>query len=170
MSGITTFISPLWMNVLVSSEQTVIMYHGNERIGVVMMRLIVRGIEARRFLKEGETFPEVGIKNNSSVINMEKRNNELCIDFVFNSIYNPSIATIKIDGTLYYQGEDADEILEQWGASRSIPNVHIQNAIIEKGLMEAVILAKELNVVPPIPLPRIKEEEKKKVEEEFYHG
>jgi hypothetical protein len=134
-----------------------------------MMQLIVRGIEARRFLKDGETFPEVGIKNNSSIINMEKRDNGISIDFVFNSIYNPSIATIKIDGTLYYQGEDADEILEQWGASKTIRNVHIQNAIIEKGLMEAVILAKELNVVPPIPLPRIKEEEKT-VEEEFYHG
>jgi hypothetical protein len=133
------------------------------------MQLIVRGIEARRFLKDGETFPEVGIKNNSSIINMEKRDNGISIDFVFNSIYNPSIATIKIDGTLYYQGEDADEILEQWGASKTIRNVHIQNAIIEKGLMEAVILAKELNVVPPIPLPRIKEEEKT-VEEEFYHG
>lgn len=134
-----------------------------------MMQLIVRGIEARRFLKEGETFPEVGIKNNSSIINIEKRDNGISIDFVFNSIYNPSIATIKIDGTLYYQGEDADEILEQWGASKTIRNVHLQNAIIEKGLMEAVILAKELNVVPPIPLPRIKEEEKA-VEEDFYHG
>ncbi|MBU7013846.1 MAG: hypothetical protein HXS52_07350 [Theionarchaea archaeon] len=134
-----------------------------------MMRLIVRGIEARRFLKEGETFPEVGIKNNSSIINMEKEDDGISIDFVFNTIYNPSIATIKIDGTLFYRGEDADTILEQWRASKTIKNVHIQNAIIEKGLMEAVILAKELNVVPPIPLPRIKEEEKK-VEEEFYHG
>ncbi len=134
-----------------------------------MMRLFVKGIEARRFLKEGEKTSKVGIKNNSSVINIEKRDGELAIDFVFTTIYNPSIASIKIDGTLFYQGEDAEEIFTQWQEERTIKNIQVQNVIIEKGLMEAVILAKELNVVPPIPLPRVTEEEKK-VEEEFYHG
>lgn len=134
-----------------------------------MMRLFVKGIEARRFLKEGEKTSKVGIKNNSSIINIEKRDGELAIDFVFTTIYNPSIASIKIDGILFYQGEDAEEIFTQWQEERTIKNIQVQNVIIEKGLMEAVILAKELNVVPPIPLPRVTEEEKK-VEEEFYHG
>ncbi len=134
-----------------------------------MMRLIVKGIEARRFLKDGEKIPEIGIKNNSSIINIEKTNGELAIDFVFNVIYNPSIATIKIDGTLYYKEDDVEEILDEWKTKRTIKSIHIQNTIIEKGLMEAVILAKELNVVPPIPLPRLQEKGKKS-EEEFYHG
>lgn len=134
-----------------------------------MMRIIVRGIEARRFLKDGEKVPNIGIKNNSSIINIKKINDELAIDFVFNAIYNPSIATIKIDGTMYYKGDDINEILEQWESKRTIKSIHIQNALIEKGLMEAVILAKELNVVPPIPLPRIQEKEKTSGEE-FYHG
>lgn len=134
-----------------------------------MMRLIVRGIEARRFLKDGEKIPNIGIKNNSSIINIEKINDELAIDFVFNVIYNPSIATIKIDGTLFYKGDDINDMLEQWETKRTIKSINIQNTIIEKGLMEAVILAKELNVVPPIPLPRI--QEKAKISgEEFYHG
>ena len=133
-----------------------------------MMRMFVRGIEARRFLKDGEKIPEVGINNNSSILQIEKRNGELAIDFVFTSIYNPSIASIKIDGTLYYQGEDTEEILKNWKDQKTIQPA-IQNVIIEKGLMEAVILAKELNVVPPIPLPRI-QQEMKKTQEEFYHG
>lgn len=134
-----------------------------------MIRLSIKGIEARRFLKEGEKVPEIGIKNNSSIINIEKKDGELAIDFVFTSIYNPSIASIKIDGTLFYQGDDVDEIYDDWTSKRSMRPTHIQNFIIEKGLMEAVILAKELNVVPPIPLPRIQEGETK-VKEEFYHG
>ena len=133
------------------------------------MRLFVKGIEARRFLKEGEKPPKVGISNNSSVINIEKRDGELAIDFVFTSIYNPSIASIKIDGTLYYRGDDVEDIYSTWQSEKTIKSSHIQNVIIEKGLMEAVILAKELNVVPPIPLPRIADEEKK-AQEEFYHG
>ena len=134
-----------------------------------MINLYVKGIEARRFLKDGEEIPDVGINNNSSVINIEKKNGQLAIDFVFTSIYNPSIASIKIDGTLYYEGDDTDEIFENWKTKRIIKPTHIQNTIIEKGLMEAVILAKELRVTPPILLPRIKEETEK-AEEEFYHG
>ena len=134
-----------------------------------MMRLFVKGIEARRFLKEGEKTSKVGINNNSSIINMEKKDGELAIDFVFTSIYNPAIASIKIDGTLYYRGDDIDGILETWKKEKTIKRIDIQNVIIEKGLMEAVILAKELNVVPPIPLPRIQDEVKKE-QEEFYHG
>lgn len=133
-----------------------------------MTRLSVRGIEARRFLRDGEKSPQVGINNNSSIINIEKKDGELAIDFVFTTIYNPSIASIKIDGTLYYQGDDAEEIFTDWMDKRTIKSTRVQNIIIEKGLMEAVILAKELNVIPPIPLPRIQEE--KKIEEEFYHG
>jgi hypothetical protein len=133
-----------------------------------MMRLLVRGIEARRFLKDQEKVPEVGIKNNSSIVNIEKKDGELAIDFVFTTVYTPSIASIKIDGTLYYQGEDADNIYEDWKNDRSVKPTHIQNTIIEKGMMEAVILAKELHVVPPIPLPRVQSE--KKAPEEFYHG
>ncbi len=135
-----------------------------------MTRLIIKGIEARRFLKIDEKIEKVGIKNNSSIINIEKRNSELAIDFVFNTIYNPSIASIKIDGTLFYQGEDTDEIFDVWQEKRTINSTTIQNMIIEKGLMEAVILAKELHVIPPIPLPKIQEKKEKKVEEEFYHG
>lgn len=134
-----------------------------------MMRLIIRGIEARRFLREGENSTGVGISNNSSVINMEKKGGELAIDFVFSSTYSPTIASIKIDGTLFYQGDDVEEIYEDWKNKRTIKRTQIQNTIIEKGLMEAVILAKELDVVPPIPLPRIREEEKK-LQEEFYYG
>jgi hypothetical protein len=135
-----------------------------------MTRLIINGIEARRFLKANEKIPKVGIKNNSSIINIEKKNGELAIDFVFTAIYNPSIATIKIDGTLFYEEEDAEKILEGWQEDRIINSTAIQNMIIEKGLMEAVILAKELNVVPPIPLPKIQEHKEKKEEEEFYYG
>ncbi|MBU7018977.1 MAG: hypothetical protein HXS44_15820 [Theionarchaea archaeon] len=135
-----------------------------------MMKMVVKGIEARRFLKDGEEVLDVGINNNSSIINIEKKNGSLAIDFVFTCIYNPSIATIKIDGTLYYKGDDSDEIYEAWKNKRTIKPTHIQNAIIQKGLMEAVILAKELKVVPPIPLPRIQEEKEVKPGEEFYHG
>ena len=135
----------------------------------MMMKLYIKGIEARRFLHEDEKIPKVGISNNSSIINMEKKDDTLLIDFVFTSIYNPSIASIKIDGILYYQGDDSDTILETWEEKRTLSSTHIQNVIIEKGLMEAVILAKELRVVPPIPIPRIKEEQEK-TQEEFYHG
>jgi hypothetical protein len=134
-----------------------------------MMKLYIKGIEARRFLHEDEKITKVGISNNSSIVNIEKKDGTLFIDFVFTTIYNPSIASIKIDGILYYTGEDIDTIYETWMEKRNLSSTHIQNVIIEKGLMEAVILAKELRVVPPIPLPRIKEEQEK-TQEEFYHG
>jgi hypothetical protein len=155
---------------MVKDRDKTIIYSRLNRAGASMMKLVVKGIEARRFLKEDEKVPEVGIKNNSSVINIEKKDGELAIDFVFSTIYTPTIASIKIDGILYYQGDDAEEIFEYWNDKRTIKSTHIQNVIIEKGLMEAVILAKELNVVPPIPLPRIQEKGEKEIQEEFYHG
>jgi hypothetical protein len=134
----------------------------------LMIRLSFRGIEARRFVPEEEPLTTVAINNASSIVSMEMRDGTLVCDFVFTCTYNPSIASIKIDGRVYYSGSDSETILEAWKMKKGANISTIQNAIIQKSLLEAAILAKELDIVSPIPLPIISEE--KKIEDSSFYG
>jgi len=133
-----------------------------------MIRLSFRGIEARRFLPEEEPVTTVAINNSSSIVSMEMSGDTLVCDFVFTCIYNPQIASIKIDGKAYYSGPDSNAIYEAWKRKKGINISSIQNVIIQRALLEAILLAKELDIVPPLPLPTITEEKKGEEESSFY--
>lgn len=132
------------------------------------MKIHIRGIEARKFIKEGEKVPNITISNNSSILSIEKKNSHLEISFVFSCIYNPAIATIKIDGFAEYYGEDAEKIYKSWKSKKDLDIATIQNTIIQKSLMEAIILAKELDIVPPITFPKLQLEKIEK--DNSYYG
>lgn len=106
----------------------------------------------------------VNINNNVSVTSIEEAklsgaNNALRFGFEFTTRYDPEIGSITLQGSvLYLAGERSKQILKDWKNTKKLPNdiaPEILNTILSKANIEALMLSKELNLPPPIPMPRV---------------
>ncbi len=80
--------------------------------------------------------------------------------FEFTSKYEPSVGTILFEGELLYMEEPkkAKELLSSWKKDKKIPKELMQgmlNTILTKCNVQALILSQEVNLPPPIPLPKV---------------
>ena len=88
---------------------------------------------------------------------------ETIIDFQYTASYGP-IGVIKIEGSLTYVGEDSYKISNEWRKTRKMPNQiasQFHTAVMHACVPEAVGIAKDLALPPPIPLPQVKIGEKR---------
>jgi len=119
----------------------------------------LKSIEARRYINSNERPKKVRIDHNSSVSQISDKNDNLAIiDFNYTSSYGP-IGMIKLEGSLYYENNDANKITKEWQNSRKMPNElasRIHTAIMHACVPLAVGIAKDLGLPPPIPLPQVK--------------
>ncbi|MFQ5909302.1 MAG: hypothetical protein ACE5IJ_01100 [Thermoplasmata archaeon] len=115
-------------------------------------------IEGKRFFKMGEKPANVRIDHNSSVtLITEKSKNEVAIEFRFTANYQ-GLGVISIEGSLIYGG-DAKEIAQQWRSQRKMPDkvaTEIHQAIMSNCIPEAVLIARDIRLPPPVPLPPIR--------------
>ena len=119
----------------------------------------LKTIEARRYISRNERPKQVRIDHNSTVtqFTIEKENNAI-IDFQYTASYGP-IGMIKLEGSLVYDGDDAKKISKEWNETRKMPNQvagHIHTAVMHACVPEAVTIAKDLGLPPPIPLPQVR--------------
>lgn len=115
-------------------------------------------IDGKRFYKMGEKPRNVRIDHNSSVTSItEKGKSLVVIDFRFTANYQ-GIGVISLEGGLTYDG-DSREIIRQWRNERKMPDKvaqEVHQAIMSNCIPEAVIIARDLRLPPPVPLPPIK--------------
>lgn len=88
----------------------------------------------------------------------------LKFNFVFESKYEPETAEMVIEGNLVYMTEEADakKILAAWKKDKKIEPVLLEailNYVLDKCNLEALMLARDLNLPPPFPLPKIKQKQ-----------
>lgn len=116
---------------------------------------------------------KVTINNNISIKDIEERDlslgktkqNGLRFKFEFTSKYNPDLAEIKINGDVMYL-EDAvkvKKILDEWKKDKKIDKeilTPVLNSALTKCNIQALILSKEVNLPPPLNLPKLKPREK----------
>lgn len=81
--------------------------------------------------------------------------------FQFAAEYKPKVAEMLFEGTLteLTKPEDADEALKLWKEKNQLPPKtleRVMNAILNRCHIEALIMAKEMNIPPPFNLPKIK--------------
>ena len=123
----------------------------------------LKSIEARRYTKFNERPQKIRIDHNSNITNMEDiKKGETIIDFQYTASYGP-IGVIKIEGSLTYIGEDSYKISNEWRKTRKMPNQiasQFHTAVMHACVPEAVGIAKDLALPPPIPLPQVKIGEK----------
>ncbi|MEA1992858.1 MAG: hypothetical protein U9N35_00465 [Euryarchaeota archaeon] len=122
----------------------------------------VKSVEARKFVDVG-SLPNMKISNKSMVTNMTKTDDTLTVEFVFTIEYSPNVANIKIEGKLVYEDDDAEVIFSSWKNKKNEEKMQkIQVPIVRRCLVKSVILANEINIAPPIPLPSVKKNKKEK--------
>lgn len=82
------------------------------------------------------------------------------IEFSFGVVYNSNdqeTARIDMGGNVIWKG-GLEEILEQWEEDETLPSdmeVQLMNELYRKLLSEAVGVANTLNLLPPIPTPKV---------------
>ena len=114
---------------------------------------------------------KISISNNVSIKNIEEKDlalgkekqNALKFTFEFDSKYEPNIGDIILGGDILFVGDakKAKEILDSWKKDKKIPKdvmTSVLNTVLTKCNIQALILSQEVNLPPPIPLPKVKRE------------
>jgi len=119
----------------------------------------LKSVEARRYINQEEKPRQIRIDHNSQITQIAtKSDNVASIEFQYTASYGP-VGVIKIEGSLVYENDDAKQISQQWLDTRKMPNQtasQIHTAVMHSCVPEAVSLAKDLGLPPPIPLPQVR--------------
>ena len=127
------------------------------------------GFSFTKILVERKDGPlgKMKVSNNLALQKLEKvplalagTENCLKLSFSFEANYEPKIGDIKLDGYVLYMEKEnkMDELLEQWKKEKKLPKEIMQglmNNILSKCSVEAVMLSREINLPPSIPVPRV---------------
>jgi hypothetical protein len=118
----------------------------------------LKSIEARRYTNLSEHPMKVRIDHNSSVNQITNlKDKQASIDFQYTASYGP-IGMIKLEGSMLYEDDDAKKITAEWQNTHKMPNEvasRIHTAVMHACVPEAVGIAKDLGLPPPIPLPQV---------------
>ena len=119
----------------------------------------LKSIEARRYVEPDDKPRQIRIDHNSQisqVINNQEKN--LTVEFQYTSSYGP-IGMIKLEGTIICEDDDAKQLAKEWLDTRKLPDQiasAIHTAVMHTCVPEAVGIAKDLGLPPPIPLPQVR--------------
>jgi len=118
-------------------------------------------IDARRLTKVSPKVQNLRIDHNSTVtLIQEVGEREANVDFRFTANYRAAeevVGIIRIEGTLVYEGRGR-EVARQWSSNGQMPNDvanEIHGSIMTICIPEAVVVARDLRLPPPIPIPQV---------------
>ena len=119
----------------------------------------LKSIEARRYVNRNERPKQIRIDHNSTISQIyDIEDKHATVDFNYTASYGP-VGMIKLEGSLIYEDENAKKIANDWKSTRKMPNQaasQIHTAVMHACVPEAVGIAKDLGLPPPIPLPQVK--------------
>ena len=119
--------------------------------------------------------PRMQIQNTPELLELAKsevsiggdKRSTLQIKFRFTTKYGTDAGKIEIEGLLYYaDAPKALELLEkEWKAGKQIKDedarILLVNRVLETSFLQAIALAEEIKMPPPIQMPRLAPVEKK---------
>jgi len=111
---------------------------------------------------------KITVNNNVTVTDVEKsdlalgtaKQNAAKFHFEFKANYEPKIAVLTFNGylTFFDKPEAVKEIVDGWKKDKKVPKEvmgSVLNTILSRCNVEAMIFAREVNLPPPIPLPKV---------------
>lgn len=118
-------------------------------------------LDARRLTRIGAGWGNIRVDHNSTVtLITETGANSAQLDFRFTASYRAEtavIGVITIEGQIAWEG-DAKALVKGWSAGGQMPQEiaqEIHTVIMTNCIPETVILARELRLPPPIPIPQV---------------
>ena len=131
------------------------------RVDMAIKSFELSTIDGRRLARVGQRMQNVRIDHNSTVtLITESSEREATVDFRFTANYRAVeevVGVIRIEGSLVYEGKGR-EVARQWSASGQMPNDvanEIHTTIMTVCIPEAVVIARDLRLPPPIPIPQV---------------
>lgn len=118
-------------------------------------------VDGKRFFKSGDRVGNVRIDNNGTVtLVTEVAEREASVDFRFTTNYHAQgevIGVIRIEGKVVFEG-DARAIAREWAAKTRMPDEvasEVLTVIMNNCIPEATMIARDLRLPPPIPIPPV---------------
>jgi len=124
---------------------------------MLRVNVVVSSISAERFLDFRKPFPQINISTNINLTGMERNpDNSLQVGFVLTISYSPSVAQINLKGTAFVIGDkgEIDKAYKDYEDKKPPPPVVLQS-VSNVALTESILIAKTLNIPPPVPLPQV---------------
>ena len=119
----------------------------------------LKSIEARRYINRSERPKQVRIDHNSNITHVyDIKEKQATIDFQYTASYGP-VGMVKLEGSLICEADNVRKIANDWKDTRKMPNQiasQIHTAVMHACVPEAVGIAKDLGLPPPIPLPQVR--------------
>ena len=117
---------------------------------------------------------KINISNNVSIKNVDRtdlflgaaKQEGLKLSFVFTSKYDPKIGDIKLEGDVLYldDAKKVKDLIASWKKDKKLTTQvteDVLNTVLQKCNIQALILAKEVNLPSPIPMPKVNVQNKK---------
>ncbi len=117
--------------------------------------LEITSIEGRRYAPVDNRPQEVRIDQNLTIVDVRKENEFSRIIYKFTSSFS-TLGAINLEGSLLYQG--GEEIEVKWKKEKSLPDTvanEVQTAIFSSSVIETILIARDLRLPPPIPMPSL---------------
>lgn len=119
----------------------------------------LKSIEARRYINRNERPKQVRIDHNSSITQVtDVKTDQASVSFQYTASYGP-VGMIKLEGSLIFEAENVKKIANDWRNTHKMPDQtasQVHTAIMHACVPEAVGIAKDLGLPPPIPLPQVR--------------
>jgi hypothetical protein len=122
-----------------------------------------RSFEAKR--EQGRITPQIKINSVPKITDVKETNipmfdkKALSVDFEFVTEYNPNIGNIKMSGELYFMAKDNKEVMKSWKNKKEVPEdmrISVLNHLFRACLIKIANLADDLQLPPPMAIPRVK--------------
>jgi len=139
---------------------------------MTQVSVFVHQLSAERFWDVGKPIPPVKVATNLNVIGIESKGDELLVvPFVFTINYAPAVAQISIKGRAHVKGskEELKKIHKSYTEKQPPPPIIVQS-ISNVAFLESILIARTLNIPPPVPLPQIPPMKQKKPSEPSYRA
>ncbi len=117
--------------------------------------LEITSIEGKRYAPIDTRPQEVRIDQNLTIVDVKRENEFSRIVYKFTSSFS-TLGAISLEGTLLYQGNDEIEV--KWRRDKSLPETvasEVQTAIFSSSVIETILIARDLRLPPPIPMPTL---------------
>ncbi|HUR26522.1 MAG TPA: hypothetical protein VM327_10965 [Candidatus Thermoplasmatota archaeon] len=119
--------------------------------------VVLKALEARRY-QDLVPNTQIRIDHNSTITLVAKESDDrIRVEFGYTTSYGP-LGVVKVEGSLHYTGANATAAADGWATTRNLPSdvaQQVHSAIMAAAVPEAVGLAKDIRLPPPIPLPQI---------------